>query len=127
MSKENPEYWGIEGQETLSAESIDELLEDYFDDIALEIPEKIEVIGYDRVTIPDPNEGYCKLVELILEYVIELLDENFSEARDGYTEATEEMETATKEYLEKIFNEYTPYDCNEVCRKTVTVKDYYSK
>ena len=124
---EKPKYWCIGDPDSLYTNDIEELLQDFFDQDFCgtpdEIPEKIELIGYDsdEITENDINIFSDDCLENLLQYI----DDNFSSARDEGTEPTNSMKEAAKKFVNKIVNEYHVYNCHEVCRKTINVKDFF--
>ena len=124
MSKENPAFWGMEDEERLSCTSIAERVikfcEDYEDDEPM--PETIELIGFDQMTVSD---GYH--VNWILDNLLESLDEEYGDP-DGYgTTPTDGMKLATKEFFDKVISEYHVWNYERVCEKTIRIKDYISE
>jgi hypothetical protein len=128
MTAENPTYWGLVGDESLSCDDIGERLQDFIDGLDPDnpIPETIEMVGFDPVPIHVENET-ADISGLILDKVLEYLDECYSVSREFEYEPTEKMEEAAKKCAKKILEEYNVYDCEEVCRKTVKISDYLNE
>ena len=123
--KDGPEFWGLEGDDFILWNSIEERIEEYLDDFDESIfgplPETLELIGYD----PDPPraENYEGST---LERLLEWLDENHK--MDGeFTEETEGMKQAAHEFVEKVLSEYSSTSLKELCKKTVLLADYKGK
>lgn len=67
MSKENPNYWGFEGDEIVYHETIEDLLQDFVDKIpeGEPIPETVEVEGFDWTMVCKKT---VKLSDFDLDY-----------------------------------------------------------
>ena len=125
MSKEEPKFWGLEGESVLSCTSIQERLQEYVDGLYPDdkIPETIELFGFDPMYVLGEEE-IERLSDFILDEVLEHLDENYSTAAEDPTDPSDKMKEAAKAFATVIISEYIPFDCHEVCRKTVRINDY---
>lgn len=123
--KDSPEFWGLEGDDFVQCNSIEERIEEYLDDFDESIfgplPETLELIGYD----PDPPraENYEGLT---LERLLEWLDENHTMDGD-FSVPTKGMKIAAHEFVEKVLSEYSFTSLKEICKKTVLLADYKEK
>jgi len=128
MSKEEPKFWGIEGDEVLEHDNIADRLQEYVDylDVGEKVPEEIEMVGFDPIK-KFKDDDIQSISDYVLESTLEWLDENYSTCKDESTDPTERMVLAAKEFAKAIIEDYEPWDCEEVCRKTVKILDYLDK
>lgn len=125
MSKEQPTYWGFNGDDRLTCTTIDELVEKFYDEYeGNALPEEIEIVGFNRMIINDNNNIYSKNV---INGLLESLDEEYGNPDDDYTSPTPSMTEAAKEFVSKILVEYEPWACEEVCKLKVKILDYISQ
>ena len=121
MSRENPKYWGLDGDERLTCTTIEDRLQEMKEERYGDMPESIELVGYDPMVIGE------KEIKRYSDWVLDLLLVNIDESEYGfedYTEETPEMEEAASEFIKKIVSLYEVKSCEIVCRKTVRVADY---
>lgn len=117
MSAENPKYWGLEDDERLTCNTIEERLEKLYEECDGHMPETIDVFGYDPRIVDTKN-----LPDWFLENFLEYLDDEY-DGEDG-TDPTETMRAAAIEFVNKIVAEYHVWQCEIVCKKTIKVADY---
>jgi len=123
MTAENPKYWGLEGDDELSCTDIEERLQKYIDWLEGETTEVMEMVGFDPIPMNIEKE-IVRTSDIVLESTLEYLDDNYSSSRKDVSIPTDKMKEAAKEFAKKIIEEYEIEDCEEVCRKMVSVKDY---
>jgi disulfide oxidoreductase YuzD len=121
MSAENPKYWAIENDERFGCSTIEERIIQLRQERFGDIPETLELIGYDPMTINE--EAQKRFADWILESLLENMDESEFGGED-YTDVNQTMKDAASEFIKKIVAEYRVWPCLEVCRKTVNTADY---
>jgi hypothetical protein len=122
MSAENPKYWGFEDQEILSHDNIKNVVEEYIDSCdcdGLGLQEYITIAGFDPMVI-DVKTNANRIIGIL----IESLDEDYMHESQDYTKVTETMKIAALDFVKKVVAEYHVSNLEEVCRKTIKVKDY---
>ena len=109
--------WDEPDREDLRFFSEDEAIEYILDDIDEPLPEKITICGYARMSIS---------TELFhpLENILDDLEEEYGNPWGDPFEPTEKMKEAERTFLEIVQQEYTPWACEEVCRKEIVVANW---
>ena len=128
MSKENPEFWCIEGAEACTTNDISEVLQDFVDglDCDDEIPESIKLEGYDKTVIHEQDKKVYALN--CLEYLTESLDDDYRHFDHcDNTEITESMKSAALKFVDEILNEFDVASLDKVAEKEVRILDYLDK
>jgi len=116
MDKNNPELWGIGGDDELTAYDPSDAIEQYIEDINDEdLPFEVEVIGYTRVrpTIHD-------LQGRLIDYAMEILDEEYGDPEAPIRaphSGQDAIYYAELHLIEEILKHYTPWLCREVIKK----------
>ena len=95
-------------------QAIKEELEDYLY-ATDELPDTFTLVRYERMTIK-PSEISP------LEDVLQQLDEEYGNPEVDYTEPTESMLRAEREFAEAILSEYKPFMCKHVEEELIDVK-----
>ena len=117
-----PTCWGAPGDETLTAltevEAIENIMDEIQDCLGEDevFPATIIVCGYARMDV--------EITLNPLEHVLEELDEEYGDPEGTYTEPTLAMKEAEEKFLAVIKQEYTPWMCEEVCRREISVVDW---
>jgi len=112
-----PVLWGSPDEERLVYTDEDVAIEAILDGIDGPLPETITICGFARMEIDT-----LRLIPL--EDCLETLDEEYGDPDGEYSESTEAMKEAERVFLAAIKKEYTPWACEEVCRKEITVADW---
>lgn len=127
MSEEKPDFWCIEGDEILNTNDISEILQNFVDSLCEndEVPETVKLEGYDTKVITDKDKYIYS--RRCLENILEDLDEGYNNY-DGAdsTPGSENMLTASLEFINKILDEYIVRNCDKVTEKEVLILDYLS-
>ncbi len=115
--KREPVYWGAPGAEQLSGQNEDDAVEDILEEIYPDpLPEVVEIAGF------VPMDAAWAIDRIaILERCLEELDEEYGNPDGEPAKPTEAMVAAERAFLEVLKREYTPWACEEVCRKEVNV------
>ena len=112
-----PILWGSPDDERLEYIDEDEAIEEILDDIDGPLPEAITICGFARIEI-----NTLRLHPL--EDCLDTLDEDYGDPDGEPAHPTEAMKEAERVFLETIKKEYTPWMCEEVCRKEISVADW---
>lgn len=115
------EYWDTDDTaEYLIHDSIEEAVEAWADDhCPLPLPETIKVYGWIRDKLPPPEDR----ARSVLEDLLERIDEDFG-SPDDFTRPNEAMETAAREFVAKVYAEYSVWRCSHVVTRDIKVADY---
>ena len=117
MAKE-PCFWGQVDKEQLFHTDEYGCIEEILDDMNGPFPEKITICAFARMEVNT-------IILHPLEDCLEALDEEYGNPDNGeYSESTEVMREAERAFLTTIKKEYTPWMCEEVCRKEIVVTDW---
>lgn len=108
--------WGQDGDELLIHYSADEAIEDIIDG---RHPDPIDSIGKITVYEYEPRDVNGRYF-YPLEWMLEILDEEYGDPNDCGTEPTEKMKAAEKVFVDAVLSEYLPWTC-EQSGKAVTV------
>jgi len=82
-------------------------------------PRQIEVVGFARMTCPDLRD---KVIDWVLdEYDEELGDPDF----DGSSKLTDPMVAAANRFMDVMEQEYEPFQCEEIERRTIDLSEYF--
>lgn len=121
--KREPKFWSTSNDcEVLYFTDIKECLEAFVDNCEGAIPERVMLYGYAEVI---PNKPF--LAAAILETLLEDYLDDMYGGPDEYTNATDGMKEASKQYIEAVLKDYKVYQCEIVERKIVTIRDYITK
>ena len=115
------EFWGKEDDERLTYTEMDDAIESIIDgtDDIEDLPETIEVCGFARIE-PSMKNG----AEVALERLLENLDEEYSDPDGSYTDPTDKMIEASKEFVATVLDEYKVWACELVSRETINVQKW---
>jgi len=112
-----PVFWGSPDNERLEYSDEDEAIEGILDNMNDPLPETITICGFARMEI-------STLYLHPLEDCLDTLDEEYGDPEEEPTQSTETMKKAERVFLDIIKMEYTPWMCEEVCRKEIDVADW---
>lgn len=121
IEKKKAVLWDCNGdnEENLSANEPNEAIYCYLDGCE-PLPETIELRGYARLSV-DPK----RFKRVVLENAQEWLDEEYG-GEDGH-----DINTVTEEALDNFIStyikNYTPWQCEEVSREEINVKEWIEK
>lgn len=116
-------FWAVApGEDELTHETVDEAVEDFIDRWPHEArsPESVEVIGYARRVVEDDGMGS-------LESMLYHLDEELGDPKGDYTTPTPRMVEAAAAFAKVVCSEYVSWQCEEVTRQTVDVREWIRK
>lgn len=110
--------------EQLYCDSIDEAMQEYVDDVDHSKWDKqVEIYRYEPMKISDAQKQ--RWSEWALENLIENLDEEHGDP-DGETTITKEMETAAREFVDKVIAGYHVWSCEKVETIKVDLVEWYN-
>ncbi len=113
-------YWDVEYEEHLSHTDEYDAIVSHLEGFDLDsFPDKIELCGFSRME-PKPES----FVDHVLEHLVEALDENYCDPDGGSTDPTVKMKAAAKVFVAAVLDEYTPWACEIVKRKTINVNEW---
>ena len=119
MSKE-AKFWGQEEDERLTYTERDIAIESILDGPITELPETIEVCGFNHIKLTDADS----LAEGVLKRFLERLDEEYSDPDGSYTDPTDKMTEASKEFVATVVDEYKVWACELVSSETINVQKW---
>ncbi len=123
MSKEKIDYWSCDKhQERLSAEDMNEAVEQHLDDlecVTADLPEKVTVYGYGRMDV----SGHI-LASNPIEDLLDNLASEYGDPDDDLEDPSPAMLEAQKEFLTVVAREYKPWACEVVKTIKVNVLDW---
>lgn len=102
------QYYGTKNQERLDNDPEDSVNR-YFDYMNIE---DIKLYPYPFVVYSFTPAKVNIDEDRILDYVLEGLDEEYSDPDGDYANKTEEMKTATSKFAQSMKQEYTPWLCS---------------
>ena len=114
--REEPEFYGVEDQEILTAVCPDEVMEETIEDLAFgPLPMNIEVLGFNRALIkPEEFTGPP------LEQLLKSLNREYGNPDvPAPREPTRAMLDAQETFISAVLEEYDPWICRETQRETV--------
>ena len=109
MATQIKQFWGAEDQERLTHDDMDEAIEELLDG-ADPMPATLTICRYTPMTLVMPD---------VLEWLLETLDEEYSNPDDDYTKPTEAMKVAAEGFLDIVRAEYHVWACDLVERKEI--------
>ena len=129
--------YGYDGQEVLTATTLDEFMEEVLEsnwmnlgeskkaildrmDVDLSFP--VTAITYKRMGLTSAED----LAKTILEDVVENLDQNYRMGADDPHDITQPMEDASLAFAKVVRKEYTPWNCEE-CGKVVLARSDFEE
>ena len=116
-------FWDEENTELLCITEKDEAIHMLLDDVEMDdMPDTIEVCGWARSEI---THSVKEEADLILSNLIERLNEAYG-CEDGHKH-TDKMIEASKVFVQTVFNEYTPLNCDIIKRETINVTEWIKK
>ena len=119
------DFWSVGESDRLSYEGEDEAIEFFLDDLydSDVLPEQIELVAYRR-----RKPTFEEFKGSVIERFIERLDEEYADP-DGYdhTTVTKRMLEAEERFIKEVLDEYTPWLCEVVFRKKVSLKDWVAE
>lgn len=120
MTDRTVKYWDLEGADCLIYEDKDEAIEGILCSSG-DMSGELEICGY------APEEvDWAYYEQYILGHLLERLDEEYGNPKRGGT-CTEEMELATKQFIEEIKEHYEVWACEEVIRETIDIAEWVRK
>jgi undecaprenyl pyrophosphate synthase len=114
-------YTVNDSDEFITATSIEEAIQDWYDDLTSvdDFTEEVTVYKYETDKISN------KILEWALEALIENLDENYGcEETWGDYELSDEAKTLWEAFTDKVREEYKVSTLRQVNKITVRVRDY---
>ena len=111
-----PQYWTIEDDMCTIFDSKEELLEEYR---AVHNPPDgniLHLCGWVTPAIDIENTA-----EATLDYLLEQLDEGFADPDGDYTQPTDKMKQAAKEFISAIADEYDVHIVEKVLEEDVVL------
>jgi hypothetical protein len=110
-----------ENEERIVCSDKDEAIRYYLEAFECgEKPDKIKVYGFARSEIHDDGTG-------VLEDFLIWLDEDFGDPDSGWTEPSDKMKKAAKEFVDIVISEYEVWACDCVYEEEVDVKEWLKK
>ncbi|MEJ2293500.1 MAG: hypothetical protein P8Y23_01885 [Candidatus Lokiarchaeota archaeon] len=110
-----------ENEERIVCSDKDEAIRYYFEAFECgEKPDKIKVYGFARSEIHDDGTG-------VLEDFLIWLDEGFGDPDSGWTEPSDKMKKAAKEFVDVVISEYEVWACDCVYEEEVDLKKWIEK
>jgi len=120
MPDRKVKYWGDGDSEVLIYTTEDEAIEHILD-VMQPFPEQIEIVGFAEMKPPRVEDFTGNFLETILEN----LDEEYGNPDNThYTEPTENMKKAEEAFIKAVLDDYEPYVCEEITRKTINVREW---
>ena len=99
------EFWGDKDDGNLTHTEMDDAIESALDgvDVVNALPETIEVCGFAHMELPSAES----LARHVLEDFLEKLDDEYGNPDGDYTEKTDGMKEAAKEFVAAVLDNYT--------------------
>lgn len=95
-------YWGQSNKDRQTVEDRDDAIEGILDEIPMnEMPETIEITGF---AVPTVHPAFLR--GSLLDAALCILDEEYGNSDDTYTEPNEEMKKAEDAFIEVILRNY---------------------
>lgn len=108
------DYYSAEEKEFVTAESVEEAVQEWYDDwTEPEIPEFVEIYGYERKVISEAS----KLPDWWLEHIIESLEDNYGcEETLGDYSISQEAKLHWDAFVAQVIKEYPVSQLKEACK-----------
>jgi len=117
-------FYGNVNEEILTYTEKDEAIERLIDSMASPIPKTLELVKYRRVRIAEPKDSQ---VDDILVTVLEIIDENYGDPEEPYSEPNDEMRAAAVEFINKLQELYTPWACEIESSEVIDCEEWVKK
>jgi hypothetical protein len=121
-SKREPKFWTCRrDEERLSADCVEDAMDEWVDHLFPDpLPETVTVYGFAPMELPSVE----KLAGRAVDYLLELLDEEYGDPEGDPGEPTAKIKAAAEAFATILRAEYRAYTCEEVTSETVKVADY---
>mgnify|MGYP001602610146 CR=1 FL=1 len=111
----NVSLWGIDGEERLTDEDIDDRIDRIVDDMHPDLPSgEVEIIGFAKTRVDAGS-----LADDVLYRTLSCLDEEYGDPDGDETDRTPAMKEAAAVFVAAILAEYTTWTCESVIHVTV--------
>jgi len=129
------EFWGEVDDKYLTHTEMNCAIEDILDGMEVDIltashlaknikdmPETIKVYGFARQRLSDASKEF--IAKDCLERLLEGLDDEYAEPDAGYSDPTDGMIKASKEFVSAVLKEYVIWACEPVKHEIINVREW---
>ena len=120
------EFWGEVDDKYLTHTEMNCAIEDILDSLWQEridsLPETIKVYGFARQRLSDASKEF--IAKDCLERLLEGLDDEYAEPDAGYSDPTDGMIKASKEFVSAVLKEYVIWACEPVKHEIINVREW---